>query len=270
MLSPRKFQSLPPKTRLRKLVNLIQKAEMDFHSDKPVDFGALEKLVNLTAQYFIDKNIKPLPDDNKALVDTKVTSENPDNSQKKLRYFNQWRHFLMQQLNIQTAEWDLLIPETGELDFQQTQQLPLAIYLEDIRSPFNVGSIFRTAHCFGVQRAFLSPMTPHPDHPRAKRTARGCENQINWQQVTLDCIAKEPGIFALETGGQSLREFDFPSEGLVLIGSEELGLSPEALSLADQSLGRVSIPMLGAKRSLNVSVAFGILMNVWVSSLLTE
>jgi TrmH family RNA methyltransferase len=75
------------------------------------------------------------------------------------------------------------------------------------------------------------------------------------------------GIFALELGGSPIGEFAFPARGIVLVGSEELGLSPEALRLADRSLGRVSIPQAGAKRSLNVAVAFGILMQRWFSVL---
>jgi TrmH family RNA methyltransferase len=71
------------------------------------------------------------------------------------------------------------------------------------------------------------------------------------------------GVFALEIGGTPIDSFDFPPSGVVLVGSEELGLSPEALQLADRQCGRVSIPLGGAKRSLNVSVAFGILMHAW-------
>jgi TrmH family RNA methyltransferase len=69
----------------------------------------------------------------------------------------------------------------------------------------------------------------------------------------------------LETGGDDICEFDFPERGICVIGSEELGVSPEALKAA--SYGRVSIPMKGLKASLNVGVAFGILMQKWVESL---
>jgi len=74
-------------------------------------------------------------------------------------------------------------------------------------------------------------------------------------------------VFALELGGTPLDKFKFPKQGTVLIGSEELGLSPEALALADAGLGRVSIAMAGAKRSLNVATAFGILMQKWYTAL---
>ena len=69
----------------------------------------------------------------------------------------------------------------------------------------------------------------------------------------------------METGGTPITEFSFPKEGIVIIGSEELGVSPEALKRADY--GRVSIPMTGLKASLNVGVAFGILMQAWVQLL---
>jgi TrmH family RNA methyltransferase len=82
----------------------------------------------------------------------------------------------------------------------------------------------------------------------------------------LAALNGKPAIFALETGGTTLTEFRFPPAGLILIGSEELGLSPEALALAQNSQGRVSIPMSGAKRSLNVAVAFGIVMWHWSSA----
>jgi len=69
---------------------------------------------------------------------------------------------------------------------------------------------------------------------------------------------------ALETGGTPITSFSFPKQGIVLLGSEELGLSAEALKRV--SAGIVSIPMKGIKASLNVAVAFGILMQYWVAS----
>jgi TrmH family RNA methyltransferase len=72
-------------------------------------------------------------------------------------------------------------------------------------------------------------------------------------------------VFALETGGTPLRDFVFPREGIVILGSEELGVSPEALERAEY--GRVSIPMTGIKASINVGVAFGILVYAWADYL---
>ena len=88
-----------------------------------------------------------------------------------------------------------------------------------------------------------------------------------WEVRELADLDAPGGVFALELGGRDIGTFPFPAAGTVLVGSEELGLSPEALRLAEASLGRVSIPLAGAKRSLNVSVAFGILMHRWHEAL---
>ena len=91
---------------------------------------------------------------------------------------------------------------------------------------------------------------------------------LPWEVAELESLqGAAGGLFALELGGTPLERFAFPSSGTVLVGSEELGLSPEALGLAENGLGRVSIPLAGSKRSLNVAVAFGILMQAWRSSL---
>ena len=97
----------------------------------------------------------------------------------------------------------------------------------------------------------------------------GCIENLPWERCSLDALPpdlpKGLPVFALETGGTPIGEFDFPKQGIVVIGSEELGVSPESLHLA--SYGRVTIPMKGIKASLNVGVAFGILMQEWVSYL---
>ena len=149
----------------------------------------------------------------------------------------------------------------------------MRVYLEDVRSPYNVGAIFRTAEAFGVEHVYLSPRTPLPTLARARRTSRGCADVVAWSVCSLGELASpggggpRPALFALETGGEPIDRFAFPRSGIVLVGSEELGLSPEALALAASSAGRVSIPMAGARASLNVAVAFGILMQAWHSRL---
>ena len=94
----------------------------------------------------------------------------------------------------------------------------------------------------------------------------GCDEVIPYERVALEDLPKDMPIFALETGGTDIRNFDFPKKGIVVIGSEELGVSPDALAMA--KAGTVTIPMTGVKASLNVGVAFGILMERWTSSIL--
>ena len=141
----------------------------------------------------------------------------------------------------------------------------VAVYAEDIRSPFNIGSIFRTAEAMGCEQVYISPLCIDPSHPRAVRSGMGCIETMGWTRCPLDELPRDRPVFVLETGGTPIGEFAFPERGIVIIGSEELGVSPEALRRADG--GCVSIPMTGLKASLNVGVAFGILMQAWVEKI---
>ncbi len=178
-------------------------------------------------------------------------------------------YLLLAEVGASVADWDILDEETGALDASSRLRLPISVYLDRLRSPFNVGSVFRTADSFGVDKIYVGEGTTPPEHPRAIRTARGCNSTIDWETISPQHMTEENSnpIFALELGGTPIRDFPFPARGTVIIGSEELGVSPEMLCLADESLGRVSIPLAGTKGSLNVSVAFGILMQYWFSAL---
>jgi TrmH family RNA methyltransferase len=194
-----------------------------------------------------------------------------------LRALNAVRHLLLVETGRFPADWDF-IDHSGRLDPAARRIFPgMSVYLEDIRSPFNVGAMFRTAENFGVARLYLSPHCADPLHPRAERTAMGCAGILDWERLPPEKLsafvhsgdtADTPRLlFALETGGTPLRDFVFPRAGVMIAGNEELGISPEALALADASLGRVSIPCYGAKASLNVSAAFAIAMQAWAEAL---
>ena len=208
--------------------------------------------------------------------------------------FNALRHALYRQSGVQPSEWDLIAPglrygidtpkhdttvpnpaapdaetQTGE----PSAALPITrpfypgvyVYAEDIRAPFNLGSIFRTAEAFGAEKLLLSEGCVSPEQPRAQRSAMGCTHFLPWEYCSLESLPADLPVFALETGGTPITSFSFPKHGIVLLGSEELGLSAEVLKKV--SAGIVSIPMKGIKASLNVAVAFGILMQYWIASL---
>jgi TrmH family RNA methyltransferase len=264
MFPLQKLAELSTKTRQRKIARLIQSLEVDLGRSLPIDTAYAQGLLAFLAGD---------PSAGVSSREAALAVARGDDPALTLRRLNAVRHDLLAALQAEPAEWDLLVPETGRLDRSTSRVFPIAVYLEDIRSPFNVGSIFRTAEAFGVQWILLSPRTPLPSHPRAERTARGAQTAVAWQVAELSALEARAGssvpdpIFALELGGSPIDQFTFPALGVVLVGSEELGLSPEALRLADRSLGRVSIPQAGAKRSLNVAVAFGILMQKWFSAL---
>lgn len=188
-----------------------------------------------------------------------------------LRLCNCARNHLLAIIGTFPAEWDLVIaphapPVNADGTTKQRDFFPgVAVYAEDIRSPFNIGSIFRTAEAMGAEKVYISPCCVDPEQPRAVRSGMGCIETLGWTRASLDELPRDIPVFALETGGTDINEFKFPKQGICIIGSEELGVSPEALKRADY--GRVTIPMKGLKASLNVGVAFGILMQKWVESL---
>ena len=202
------------------------------------------------------------------------------NSAEIRRALNTVHYILLAETGRYQADWDF-IEAKGVLDSSKHHSfIGMQVYLEDIRSPFNVGSMFRAAESFGVEKIWLSPLCADPRHKRAERSAMGCVDILPWERLAYNHFVAISGneskaphpflsgpFFALETRGTPLADFSFPSEGIIIVGSEELGVSPEALAAADASMGRVSIPTWGAKGSLNVAVAFGIAMHVWALQL---
>ncbi len=263
MIGLPKLASLPPRTRRRKLALLLQQAELALERGQEPQLEYWRGLALLLAG---DEKAGPeVRVQAQALASAAVPGATGDAFLPELRRaLNRTRHALLAFLGSEPAEWDLLSAEGG-LDPNARRTLPLTVYLEELRSPYNVGAIFRTAEAFGVERVLLSPRTASPLHPRASRSARGATEVLPWEVAPLGALAGRGAVVALELRGRPLGEFPFPPRGVLLVGSEELGLSPEALALADA--GRVSIPMAGAKRSLNVAVAFGIVLQAWAARL---
>lgn len=191
------------------------------------------------------------------------------------RAIDDLRHYLMRISGQAPADWDLhdfRTPLVGtpasQISGESVPARPffpgVKVYLEDIRSPFNVGTIMRTAEALGFEEVLLSPACADPRHPRALRSSMGTVDLIPWRRCPLGELPAQGPLFALELGGLALEDFHFPERGVLILGSEELGVSAPALALS--SGGRVSIPMRGIKASINVAVAFGIAAHAWVSA----
>jgi len=185
-----------------------------------------------------------------------------------LRICNAVRHAILQTIGAGPGDWDLYERHPYVKSVHNPVHVEsIQVFLDDLRSPYNVGSIFRTAESFSVERILLTDSCPSPDHPRAKRAAMGCVDIIPWQRAQLSDITKTETLFALEVGGPDIYGFPFPKAGTVILGNEELGISPAAMSLARQNgMGLVSIPTYGTKGSLNVASAFAILLYAWHTS----
>jgi len=162
------------------------------------------------------------------------------------------------------ADWDIRDP-SGDIAWSERTVFPHFLYLDHLRSPYNVGSIFRSAEAFGVEGIYLSPGSASPLHERARRTSRGTVDGVRWDFRELEDVAQMP-VFALETGGEDILSFKFPKRGICIVGSEEEGVSRRALETAERSLGRVSIRQYGVKGSINVASAVAVLLQYWSSN----
>jgi RNA methyltransferase, TrmH family len=272
-----KLIQLPRSQRLRKAANLVRAAErrlVFFERLEAEEAEYFEKLLQLLAEdeAFSAAAAEALKKAHKNLTDNKT------NEKEICRTLNTVHYVLLAETGRYEADWDFIEP-AGALDPKKRHIFPgMQVYMEDIRSPFNVGSMFRAADSFGVEKIWLSPICASPLHKRALRTAMGCVDVIPWEFLPYDpfdgshsALSFFQGpFFALETGGTSLADFSFPPRGILITGSEELGVSPRALAAADASLGRVSVPTWGAKGSLNVSGAFAIVMHAWAERLATN
>jgi len=142
--------------------------------------------------------------------------------------------------------------------------LERAVILDNIRSAWNAGSIFRSADGFGFTHAYLCGITPTPDNDTVTKTSLGAEDSVPWSYhkdaVQLVKGLKKEGwrIFGLEEDPRAneIRRTGFKAfASALIVGNELSGVDPELLDLCNDIL---YIPMRGEKKSFNVAVAFGI------------
>jgi 23S rRNA (guanosine2251-2'-O)-methyltransferase len=174
---------------------------------------------------------------------------------------------LVLERSLSQEAWEAPAPVDGGIPEAAGEQgARLEAMLDNIRSAWNVGSIFRSADGAGFSRLHLCGITPTPENPAVGKTALGAELSLSWeycadgvamarllleQGCRLWALEQAPRAEPLEARGESL-----PGERLVLVvGNEVCGVDPGILALCERA---VYIPMRGGKRSLNVAVAFGI------------
>lgn len=152
-------------------------------------------------------------------------------------------------------------------DFKNSAKIPLVVLLDDVRSMHNVGSVFRTADSFLIEKLYLCGLTPSPPHRDIHKTALGATETVCWEykQNIMECIhqLKEEQyiVYAVEQVHQSVPLDTFMPEKnkkvALIFGNEVNGVSESALALCD---GSIEIPQLGSKHSLNISVSAGIVI----------
>lgn len=150
-------------------------------------------------------------------------------------------------------------------EFKQSQKVPIIAVLENVRSAYNVGSVFRTADAFLIEAVYLCGYTAFPPHKEVRKTALGADETVAWQHFKNTTAAltslREQGfsIFAVEQAENSFKLQEFKQAGKValIFGNEVTGVEQSTIAQTD---GCIEIPQLGMKHSLNISVAAGVVL----------
>ncbi len=152
-------------------------------------------------------------------------------------------------------------------EFKQSEKTPVIVVLENIRSAYNVGSVFRTADAFLIEAIYIIGYSAKPPHKEIKKTALGAEETVFWKHFETSSTAidelKNAGykVFSIEQALDSfkLQAVSFKSDEKIAIifGNEVKGVEQSTILLSD---GCIEIPQLGMKHSLNIATAAGVVL----------
>lgn len=164
----------------------------------------------------------------------------------------------------------LKLEELGRIsveEFKETEKIPVVILMDNIRSAHNIGSVFRTADAFLMEKIYLCGITATPPNKEIRKTALGATESVDWEYVEdiheLIPQLKEKGfkILSIEQVAGSERLTDFQVKAgqkyAIVLGNEVEGVQQSVINMSDTCL---EIPQDGTKHSLNVSVCAGIVM----------
>lgn len=153
-------------------------------------------------------------------------------------------------------------------EFHEAKKLPLTVVLDDVRSLYNVGSVFRSSDAFRVEAVYLCGITATPPHPEIHKTALGGEDSVAWRYFNTATEAVQSlhdegvTVYSIEQveGSTKLQnlQLDTDKRYAVVFGNEVKGVHQEVVDMSD---GCLEIPQFGTKHSLNVSVTAG--MVIW-------
>ncbi len=162
-------------------------------------------------------------------------------------------------------------------EFREADKLPLIVVLDDVRSMYNIGSVFRTCDSFRVEALYLCGICQTPPSTEIHKTALGAEDSVSWKyfKTTLEAVAelKKEGyqILSIEQVEHSTKLQTFvPQKGqryAVILGNEVKGVHQEVVDISD---GCLEIPQLGTKHSMNVSVTAGIIIYKFAETLILQ
>lgn len=152
-------------------------------------------------------------------------------------------------------------------EFKEAEKTPIIVVLDNVRSLNNIGSVFRTADAFLIEKIYLCGITAQPPHKDIQKTALGATETVAWEYVE-DCLElvqklKKDGtkVYSIEQAEGAIMLNDFIPENdhkiAVVFGNEVKGVQQKVVSESD---GVIEIPQLGSKHSLNISVSTGVVL----------
>jgi 23S rRNA (guanosine2251-2'-O)-methyltransferase len=152
-------------------------------------------------------------------------------------------------------------------EFRQSEKIPIVVVLENIRSAYNVGSVFRTSDAFLLESIYICGYTAYPPHKEIKKTALGAEETVKWKYFkktneAIEELRKENyRVFSIEQAVNSHQlqrmEIKKNEKLAVVFGNEVTGVEQSTIELTD---GCIEIPQLGMKHSLNIATAVGVVL----------
>jgi len=152
-------------------------------------------------------------------------------------------------------------------EFRAAEKLPVIAVMENVRSAYNVGSLFRTADAFRLEAVYLVGYTAFPPHKEIRKTALGAEDSVSWkhfrpmEDALADLRARGYRIYAVEQAeGSRMLQDQTVEKGekiAVVFGNEVTGVEQTTIAQCD---GCIEIPQLGMKHSLNVATAAGVVL----------
>ena len=152
-------------------------------------------------------------------------------------------------------------------EFKQSDKFPIIVVLENIRSAYNVGSVFRTSDAFLIEAIYIIGYSAKPPHKEIKKTALGAEETVTWKYFKTSTEAidelkiRKYKVYAVEQAEESYKlhsaNFRQNEKIAVVFGNELTGVEQTTIHLCD---GCIEIPQLGMKHSLNIATAAGIVL----------
>lgn len=200
------------------------------------------------------------------MISANIKFQIPNSKSENHITFAAMRKLSMDELNRKSVE-----------EFRQSDKMPVIAVLENIRSAYNVGSVFRTADAFLLEAIYITGYTAKPPHKEIKKTALGAEDTVEWhyfenaESAILQLHELGYKVYAVEQVENSISLEKFVSNRndkiAVIFGNEVSGVEQSTIEKSD---GCIEIPQLGMKHSLNIATAAGVVLWELVKACITK